>query len=136
MIGGAPAAAVVFAGEVERCRGRATSGSGRSTQRIAQAEGAERQRLRSARAALWEEVLAQKRREFAERSTRVHSVERAVEVGSVSADRRTRPRCAAFLIEAVERGIRRALQTPTATADSSAAPPTNGRTRLARTPDS
>jgi acetyl/propionyl-CoA carboxylase alpha subunit/acetyl-CoA carboxylase carboxyltransferase component len=106
VIGGAPAAAVVFAGEVERAaardgRIRALDGS------IARAEGAERQRLRARRAPLWEEVMAEKRREFAERFDRVHSIERAVRMGSVKsvvdlASLRS------FLIEAVERGIHRA----------------------------
>ena len=62
VIGGAPAAAVVFAGEVER----AAAGDERIQaleKRIAQAEGAERQRLRARRAALWEAVLAEKRGE-------------------------------------------------------------------------
>ena len=106
VIGGAPAAAVVFAGEVERAaagdeRIRSLDGA------IAQAEGAERQRLRARRAALWEEVLAEKRREFAERFDRVHSIERAVRMGSVKAV--VEPASLrSFLIEAVERGIRRA----------------------------
>ena len=104
VIGGAPAAAVVFAREVER----AAAADERITaldQRIASTEGAERQRARAERAKLWEEVLAQKRGEFAERFDAIHSVERAVEVGSVSriiASESMR----SFLIEAVERGMR------------------------------
>ena len=105
VIGGATAAAVVFAGEVER----ATAGDKRIQaleSSIADAEGAERQRLRANRAALWEEVLAENRREFAERFDRVHSIERAVRMGSVTSvvDPAALRR---FLIEAVERGIRR-----------------------------
>ncbi|HET7051407.1 MAG TPA: carboxyl transferase domain-containing protein [Solirubrobacteraceae bacterium] len=109
VIGGAPAAAVVFAGEVERAaagdeRMQALSGQ------IAQADGAERQRLRAGRAALWEEVLADKRRAFAERFDRVHSIERAVRMGSVTnvievASLR------GYLIDAVQRGIHRAEQS-------------------------
>lgn len=106
VIGGAPAAAVVFAIEVER----AAAGDERIRaleRRVAHAEGAERQRLRARRAELWEEVLAKKRRAFAERFDQVHSIERAVRMGSVkSVIALSSLRC--FLIEAVERGIRRA----------------------------
>ena len=106
VIGGATAAAVVFAGEVER----AAAGDERIQvldQAIAAAEGTERQQLRARRAAQWESVLAQRRREFAERFDHVHSIERAVRMGSVKA---VVPPAGlrAFLIEAVERGIRRA----------------------------
>ncbi len=103
VIGGAPAAAGVFAREVER----AASADERITaldERIAAAEGAERQRLRAERARVWPDVLAQTRGEFAERFDAVHSVERAVEVGSVSriiSPSAMRP----FLIDAVERGM-------------------------------
>ncbi len=106
VMGGATAAAVVFAGEVER----AAAGDERIQildQAIATAEGTERQQLRARRAAQWESVLAQRRREFAERFDHVHSIERAVRVGSVKA---VVPPAGlrAFLIDAVERGIRRA----------------------------
>jgi acetyl-CoA carboxylase carboxyltransferase component len=105
VIGGAPAAAVVFAAEVERAaaedeRIRTLDAA------VAQADGAERHRLRARRAALWDLVLAETRRKFAERFDQVHSIERAVEMGSVKrviglgALRQ-------FLIEAVERGVRR-----------------------------
>ncbi|MBV8999505.1 MAG: hypothetical protein JO304_10615, partial [Solirubrobacterales bacterium] len=82
VIGGAPAAAVVFAGEVERAAADDERIQALETQ-IAQAEGAERQRLRAGGSGLWEEVLAEKRREFAERFDEVHSIERAVRMGSV-----------------------------------------------------
>ena len=65
-------------------------------------------REHAVRAALWTEVLAQKRGEFAERFDAVHSVERAVRVGSISqiiAPTSLR----SFLIEAVQRGMRRAV---------------------------
>ncbi len=104
--GGAPAAAVVFAREVERAAAddeRIQS----LDEAIAQAAGAERQRLRALRAAQWEAVLAQKRREFAERFDRVHSIERAVRMGSVKAVVEL-PSLRSFLIGAVERGIHRA----------------------------
>src|SRR4029450_9712139 len=109
VIGGAPAAAVVFARDVEH--------AARDDERIvalderiagiAGAEGAERQRLRARRAALWSRVLAEKRGEFAARFDAAHSVERAVRMGSGS---RIVPPASlrAFLIDAVERGMRRA----------------------------
>ncbi|MGZ4247631.1 MAG: carboxyl transferase domain-containing protein, partial [Solirubrobacteraceae bacterium] len=106
VIGGAPAAAVVFAAEVER----AAAGDERILTldaAVAQAEGAERQRLRARRAGLWDTVLAEKRHEFAERYDEVHSIERAVRMGSVK--RVIEPASLrSSLIEAVERGVRRA----------------------------
>jgi len=120
VIGGAPAAAVVFAREVEQ----AAHQDARITQldkRITEAEGPERQRLRAARNTLWGEVLAQKRGEFAEQFDAIHSVERAVRMGSVS--RIVAPASLrAFLIEAVERGMHRVIDHPTRT---------DGRARLA-----
>lgn len=105
VIGGGPAAAVVFAREVEQ----AAREDPRITEldaRIAAAEGPERQALRAERGAVWDEVLAQKRGAFAERFDQIHSVERAVKVGSVStiiAPSALR----GYLIDAVERGIHR-----------------------------
>jgi acetyl-CoA carboxylase carboxyltransferase component len=109
VIGGAPAAAVVFAREVEEAA-RADERIAMLDEQIAGAEGAERQRLRAERAGLWTDVLAQKRKEFADRFDATHSVERAVRMGSVSSivePARLRP----FLIEAVERGMRRAVES-------------------------
>ena len=105
VIGGAPAAAVVFAGEVER----AAAGDERIQtldEQVAQADGAERQRLRVRRAALWDEVLAEKRRAFAERFDQHHSIERAVRMGSVRSVIEPAS-LRGSLIEAVERGIHR-----------------------------
>jgi acetyl-CoA carboxylase carboxyltransferase component len=106
VIGGAPAAAVVFAREVEQAA-RDDERMVALDERIAGAEGAERQRLRARRTALWSRVLAEKRGEFAARFDAAHSVERAVRMGSVS---RVVPPASlrAFLIDAVERGMRRA----------------------------
>jgi acetyl/propionyl-CoA carboxylase alpha subunit/acetyl-CoA carboxylase carboxyltransferase component len=127
VIGGAPAAAVVFAGEVDQAaaRDRRIQALDES---IAEAEGAERQHLRARRAVLWEKVLAEKRRDFAERFDRVHSIERAVRMGSVKslvepASLRN------FLIDAVERGIHRARPSE-ATAPARAG---DGRASLAQT---
>jgi acetyl-CoA carboxylase carboxyltransferase component len=103
VIGGAPAAAVVFAAEVER----AAAGDERIQaldSRLAAAEGAERQRLRARRAALWEEVLAERRRDFAERFDQTHSIERAVAMGSVRSVVEVSS-LRGHLITAVERGI-------------------------------
>jgi len=124
VIGGGPAAAVVFAREVEEAA-RADERITALDQRIGAAERAERQALRAQRSALWTEVLAQTRGAFAERFDEVHSVERAVRMGSVSgiiapASLRS------FLIDAVERGIHCEEQ-------SGAAPPAgNGRPELAQ----
>ncbi len=106
VIGGAPAAAVVFAGEVERA---ATDDERIQAldQLIAGAEGAERQRLRARRGALWDEVLAEKRRAFADRFDRVHSIERAVRMGSVKSIIELAS-LRSSLVDAVERGIVRA----------------------------
>jgi acetyl-CoA carboxylase carboxyltransferase component len=105
VIGGGPAAAVVFAGEVER----AAAGDERIRaldREVAVTDGAERQRVRARRATEWQAVLAEKRREFAERFDRVHSIERAVRMGSVKSVIELAS-LRGFLIEAVERGIRR-----------------------------
>ncbi|MGP0053748.1 MAG: carboxyl transferase domain-containing protein [Solirubrobacteraceae bacterium] len=108
VIGGAPAAAVVFARDVEREAG-ADERITELDRRLVTAAGAARQRLRAERATLWAEVLAQKRGEFADRFDRVHSVERAVKMGSVSRiikSSEMRP----FLIEAVERGMKTVIE--------------------------
>jgi hypothetical protein len=104
VIGGAPAAAVVFARDVEQAARRDERIAALDA-RIAAAEGAERQRLRARRAALWSDVLAEKRGDFAAEFDAAHSVERAVRVGSVTrvvAPASLRP----YLIDAVERGMR------------------------------
>jgi acetyl-CoA carboxylase carboxyltransferase component len=107
VIGGAPAAAVVFAREVER-RAQADPGLAELDERIAAAEGAERQQLRARREARWAEVRARELGAFATEFDAVHSIERAVEVGSVErivAPGELRP----YLIGAVERGMRRTI---------------------------
>ena len=104
VIGGAAAAGVVFAREVEQ--------SARQDPRIAEldasieaADGLARQELRTRRAALLEHVVAEKRGELAAQFDATHSVQRAVRVGSV---RRTIAPAALrpYLIDAVVRGIR------------------------------
>ena len=106
VIGGAPAAAVVFAREVEQAAERDERITALD-ERIAAAEGAERTRLRAERAELWRAVHSREagrsRREF----DAVHSVERAVRDGlghRIIPPVELRP----YLIEAIERGMRRA----------------------------
>ncbi|HET8975723.1 MAG TPA: carboxyl transferase domain-containing protein [Solirubrobacterales bacterium] len=117
VIGGAPAAAVVFAREV----GKRTAADVRIIdldERIGAAEGAERQALRGERTALWEEVHAEKLGELADEFDRAHSVERALAMGSVSRiipPASLRP----YLIDAIERGMRRA-GGPAASSDARA----------------
>ena len=108
VIGGAPAAAVVFAQEVKR-RTAQDPRIVELDERIEAAEGAERQRLRAERTAAWSEVHAQRLGELAAEFDSVHSVERALQMGSISRiiePATLRP----FLVDAVERGIRRALE--------------------------
>ena len=105
VIGGAPAAAVVFARDVEQSARRDERVLALE-RRIEAAEGADRQRLRAEHAELWDTVLSECRGALAAEFDATHSVERAVKMGSVSgivAPERMRP----FLIDAVERGMHR-----------------------------
>jgi acetyl/propionyl-CoA carboxylase alpha subunit/acetyl-CoA carboxylase carboxyltransferase component len=105
VIGGAPAAAVVFAGEVDSRTA--------SDPRVADLEAAMSSTQGAARAALVTDlaqlrssVRSQKLGEVAAEFDGIHSIERAVKVGSVDAvisARELRPR----LVEAVERGLAR-----------------------------
>jgi acetyl/propionyl-CoA carboxylase alpha subunit/acetyl-CoA carboxylase carboxyltransferase component len=108
VIGGAPAAAVVFSREVEH-RARADRRLAEFDERIAHADGSERRRLRSERDARWAEVRSQKLGEFAAEFDAIHSIERAVQVRSV--DRIISPSALRpYLIDAVERGMRLTLE--------------------------
>jgi acetyl-CoA carboxylase carboxyltransferase component len=107
VIGGAPAAAVVFSGEVNR-RTDEDPSVRELEAAIAAAWDDERERLRAALAEVRASVRAAKLGEVAAEFDGIHSVERAVRVGSVHTvipAARLRP----YLIEAVERGIRREL---------------------------
>ncbi len=106
VIGGAPAAAVVFARDVTLATERDERVAAMD-ERIAAAEGAERTGLRAERAELWERVHSEKQGELAARFDSVHSVERAVKMGSVSAIIQP-AELRQYLIEAVERGMKRA----------------------------
>jgi acetyl/propionyl-CoA carboxylase alpha subunit/acetyl-CoA carboxylase carboxyltransferase component len=105
VIGGAPAAAVVFSRDV----GARTSADPRIKgleARLAKADEVERTRLRVELADLRAEVRSEKLGEVAEEFEQVHDIERALAVGSVHGiipARQLRP----YLIGAVERGLGR-----------------------------
>jgi acetyl/propionyl-CoA carboxylase alpha subunit/acetyl-CoA carboxylase carboxyltransferase component len=105
VIGGAPAAAVVFSRDV----GARTSADPRVKEletELAKAEEVERPRLRVELAGLRAEVRSEKLGEVADEFEQVHNIERARDVGSVHTiipARELRP----YLIGAVERGLRR-----------------------------
>jgi acetyl-CoA carboxylase carboxyltransferase component len=103
VIGGAPAAAVVFAGEVD-AKTRKDPRLQALGQAMAQTQGPEKGRLRSQWEELFKIVHSEKLGEMAAEFDRVHSVRRALEVGALNhilppADLRP------YLIHAVERGI-------------------------------
>jgi acetyl/propionyl-CoA carboxylase alpha subunit/acetyl-CoA carboxylase carboxyltransferase component len=105
VIGGAPAAAVVFAREVD-ARTKKDPRIVALDDEIARADDAARRRLISRRGVLYRTVRSEKLGEVAEEFDAVHSVHRALEVGSL--DRiipagELRP----YLIDAIERGMAR-----------------------------
>lgn len=103
VIGGAPAAAVVFAAEVES-RARKDPRLQTLSEAMAKAEGAEKGRLRARWEELFKVVHSEKLGEMASEFDRVHSVQRALKVGAVHRiipPATLRP----YLIDAVERGI-------------------------------
>ncbi len=107
VIGGAPAAAVVFAREVDR-RTREDPRLTELDAAIGAADEGERGRLRARWHELANDVRSEKLGAVAREFEEVHSVERAQRVGSVHeilAPERLRP----YLIEAVERGMQREL---------------------------
>jgi acetyl-CoA carboxylase carboxyltransferase component len=103
VIGGAPAAAVVFANEVES-RARKDPRLQALTKVMSEAEAAEKSRLRAEWDKLFKIVHSEKLGEVAAEFDKIHSVHRALEVGAlhdILAPRDLRP----YLIHAVERGI-------------------------------
>jgi acetyl-CoA carboxylase carboxyltransferase component len=109
VIGGAPAAAVVFAREVDK-RTRADARVVALGKEITAAADSQKRRLRSQLAELKELVRSEKLGEVADEFDRIHSVHRALKVGSL--DRiipasQLRP----YLIDAIERGMARELQS-------------------------
>ena len=109
VIGGAPAAAVVFAGDVER-RARADSRLQELESQIAEADESERGRLRIRWHELYEAVRSEKLGEVAEDFDHVHDVARAQRVGSLD-DVVPSNELRSYLIQAVERGMRKAADS-------------------------
>jgi acetyl-CoA carboxylase carboxyltransferase component len=105
VLGGAPAAAVVFSGEVNT----RTANDPRVTElqaRISGASGAARAALNAQLAEVQAAVRSEKLGQVAAEFDRVHSIQRAVEVGSVDtivSAAELRPR----IIEAIEHGLKR-----------------------------
>jgi acetyl-CoA carboxylase carboxyltransferase component len=103
VIGGAPAAAVVFAGEVE-ARTRKDARLQSLNEAIAKAEGVEKSRLRVQWDELYKVVHSEKLGEIANEFDRIHSVHRALRVGALH---RILPpaNLRSYLIQSVERGV-------------------------------
>ena len=103
VIGGAPAAAVVFATEVEG-RARKDPRLAELNEAIVRVEGAEKGRLRAKWNELFKIVYSEKLGEVASQFDRIHSVHRALSVGAlhhILPPSKLRP----YLIHAVERGM-------------------------------
>ena len=103
VIGGAPAAAVVFAGEVD-ARARKDPRLQPLTEAMANADATAKGRLRAQWEELFKVIHSEKLGEMAAEFDRVHSVQRALEVGALDCiipPYRLRP----YLIDAVARGI-------------------------------
>jgi acetyl/propionyl-CoA carboxylase alpha subunit/acetyl-CoA carboxylase carboxyltransferase component len=108
VIGGAPAAAVVFASEVE-ARARNDERLEALNQAMAKADSQEKVRLRAQWNELFKVVHSEKLGEMAEEFDRVHSVHRALRVGAlhrILPPASLRP----YLVDAVERGMRKTEQ--------------------------
>ncbi|UOZ03542.1 biotin carboxylase N-terminal domain-containing protein [Amycolatopsis sp. WQ 127309] len=105
VLGGAPAAAVVFSGDVNN----RTATDPRVTElqtRVSETSGAERAALNAQLAEVQSSVRAEKVGEVAAEFDRVHNIQRAVEVGSVDAiisAAELRPR----IIESIEHGLKK-----------------------------
>ena len=103
VIGGAPAAAVVFASEVQ-AKARKDPRLQKLNQAMASAGGTEKARLRAEWNEIFEIVHSEKLGEMASEFDRVHSVQRALQVGALDCiipPEKLRP----YLIAAVERGM-------------------------------
>jgi acetyl-CoA carboxylase carboxyltransferase component len=111
VIGGAPAAAVVFAAEVNKRTSadpRVAGLQARITEATSGGAEGEASRLRAELASVWPAVHAEKLGQIADEFDGVHSIERAHQVGSVQAivpPARLRP----YLIDAVRRGMQHTL---------------------------
>jgi acetyl-CoA carboxylase carboxyltransferase component len=105
VLGGAPAAAVVFSGEVMNRTATDSRVAGLQA-RAAEVSGAERAALNAALADVQASVRAEKLGEVAAEFDRIHTIQRAVEVGSVDeiiSVAQLRPR----IIDAIARGLSR-----------------------------
>ena len=110
VIGGAPAAAVVFAGEVE-ARTRKDPRLQELTQAMARVDGPEKRRLWKEWNELFKIVHSEKLGEVAAEFDRVHNVHRALKVGAlhqILPPANLRP----FLIQSVEQGLSRDFDLP------------------------
>ena len=111
VIGGAPAAAVVFAAEVNKRTSadpRVAGLQARAAEATSGGDEDEASRLRAELASVWPAVHASKLGQVADEFDGVHSIERAHQVGSVQAI--VPPaRLRSYLIDAVRRGMRRTL---------------------------
>jgi acetyl-CoA carboxylase carboxyltransferase component len=114
VIGGAPAAAVVFATEVRKRTAadpRVTGPQGAIAEASASGDHDKASRLRAELDAAWPAVHAEKLGQIADEFDSQHSIQRAQSVGSVQAivpAAGLRP----YLIEAVQRGMRRTMAAP------------------------
>jgi hypothetical protein len=105
VIGGAPAAAVVFANEVET-RARKDPRCQELADAMAKADAAEKSRLRRRYDEMFKAVHSEKLGELADEFDRIHCVERALKVGALNqiiAPAQLRP----YLVDAIERGMER-----------------------------
>ena len=105
VIGGAPAAAVVFARDVRK-RTQSDTRIVDLRQALDEAKGAERAVLRERLGKMEKVVYSEKLREVAEEFDTVHSVHRALEMGSVHRiipATTLRP----YIVDAIERGMKR-----------------------------
>jgi acetyl/propionyl-CoA carboxylase alpha subunit/acetyl-CoA carboxylase carboxyltransferase component len=108
VIGGAPAAAVVFAREVDK-RTRSDARVAALEKEIAAASDSRKRELRAQLSEVREIVHSEKLGEVAEQFDSIHSVQRALKVGSL--DRIILPsQLRPYLVDALERGMQRELK--------------------------
>ena len=121
VIGGAPAAAVVFTREVEN-RTRNDARLRALGVEASRAEGTDERRLRAQWSEIFKVVHSEKLGEVAEEFDRIHTVQRALEVGAlhrIIPPATLRP----YLVDAIERGIHRQEELDRTAADPGRAEP-------------
>jgi len=119
VIGGAPAAAVVFAAEVD-ARAHKDPRIQTLTDALANASGVEKVQLRAELDEQYKLVHSEKLGEVASEFDRIHSVHRALEVGALHTiilPSNLRP----YLIGAIERGIEKTLNSASGNAEEASA---------------